>query len=509
MNDPSNNPPADENERLLIANVHPPGWVNPEPRPRYNLVVIGAGPAGLVAASGAAALGAQVALVEKNRLGGDCLNFGCVPSKGIIRAGRAIRDARNAAEFGVINGDRLKVDFGAAFERMRQVRARISDQDSARRLSGEKGIDLFFGAARFTGADTLEVEGATLSFHRAAICTGSSPYVPPIPGLAEAGFLTNETVFSLTALPERLAVIGGGPLGCELAQAFAHLGSTVFILHSGSRLLPREDPETSAVIHNALERDGILVYQDAKILEIETCGALKNLVFEEGEGNRRTLQADSILVGTGRRPNVSGMDLDKAAVESDPVEGIQVNSRLRTGNPRIYAAGDVCSRHKFTHAADAMARIVIANALFGARQTASGLVIPRCTYTTPEAAHVGLGHEEAVRGQIAIDTFSVSLAEVDRALLEGEDQGFVTVHLKKGTDRILGATIVARHAGELINEFTLAINAGIGLGTIAATIHPYPTLGEAIKKLADAYNRTRLTPGLKRMLAAWQRWKRS
>ncbi|NLC70898.1 MAG: mercuric reductase [Desulfuromonadaceae bacterium] len=496
-------------DQALAENVHPAEWINPEPASRYNLLVIGAGPAGLVAAAGAAGLGGKVALVEKNLLGGDCLNFGCVPSKGIIRAGRAIRDARNAAEFGVVNGEKLKVDFTAAFERMRQVRARLSNHDSARRFREELGVDVFFGAARFTGSDTVEVEGQKLTFHRAVICTGSFARIPPIPGLEETGYLTNETVFSLNTCPERLTIVGGGPIGCELAQAFAHLGSTVTILNSGKRILPREDPETSEFIHNALERDGIIIYNEIKILEATKSEGEKLLIFEQQDQQRFTVSADQILIGAGRTPNVTQLDLEKAGVDYDPLEGIRVNSRLRTGNSRIYAAGDVCSPFKFTHAADAMARIVIANALFGGRQTVSGLVIPWCTYTTPEVAHVGMNRREAEEKNIEIDSYSVSLAEVDRALLDGEEYGFVTVHVKKGTDRILGATIVARNAGEMINEFTLAITAGIGLSTIAATIHPYPTQGEAIKKLADSYRRTRLTPGIGKILSIWLRWKRN
>ena len=497
--------PDSENNQKLIGNVHPPEWTNPEPRDRYNLVVIGAGTAGLVSAAGAAGLGAKVALIEKHLMGGDCLNYGCIPSKGVIRAGRAIRDARNAAEFGVLGGESLSVDFAVAMERMRQVRAEISTHDSAQRFT-ELGVDVFLGEARFSGRNTLEVEEATLNFQKAAICTGARALVPPIPGLDEVGCLTNETVFSLTQRPERLAIIGGGPIGCELAQAFAHLGCTVSIINLAARILPREDPETSAFLQEALERDGIIIHNDTAIREVSSNGTSKLIVLEQ-DGESFNLPVDQILVGAGRIPNVDGLNLEAAGVQYDARHGVGVNHRLQTSNPHVFAAGDICSAFKFTHSADALARILIANALFGGRQSTANLVIPWCTYTIPEVAHVGLTLEEAERKGMALDTFSFSLAEVDRALLDGEAEGFAKVYLKKGTDRILGATIVANHAGEMINEWTLAMTAGIGLTTLAKTIHPYPTQAEVIKKVADAYYRTKLTPTIKKVLASWLKWK--
>lgn len=497
--------PNSENNQTLVSNVHPPDWTNPEPQGRYNLVVVGAGTAGLVTAAGAAALGARVALVEKHLMGGDCLNYGCVPSKGVIRAGRAIRDAHNAAEFGVLGGENLSVDFTVAMERMRQIRAHISANDSAKRFT-ELGVDVFFGEAHFSGRDTLDVGETTLSFHKAAICTGARAFVPPIPGIEEVGYLTNETVFSLTLRPERLAIIGGGPIGCEMAQAFAHLGCTVNILNLASRILPREDPETSSLLHDALERDGIIVNNDITLREVKPNGSSKLIVFEQ-DGESYNLPVDKIFVGAGRAPNVEGLNLETAGIEYHPRYGVQVNHRLQTSNPHIFAAGDICTTYKFTHSADALARILIANALFGGRQSTSKLVIPWCTFTTPEVAHVGITREEAEKQGVEISTFSISLSEIDRALLDGETEGFASIHLKKGTDRILGATIVANHAGEMLNELTLAMTAGIGLTTLAKTIHPYPTQAEVIKKLADAYYRTKLTPKVKKLLSLWLKWK--
>ncbi len=500
--------PLDEHSKKLIGNVHPSGWKNPEPASRYNLVVIGAGTAGLVTAAGAAGLGAKVALIERNLMGGDCLNTGCVPSKGIIRASRAAYEVNIADEFGVHAGD-VSVNFGRAMERMRRMRAEISLADSAERFSRDLGVDVFFGQATFTGRDSIAVDSKRLYFRKAAICTGARAAVPAIPGIEEAGYLTNETVFNVTSLPQRLAVIGGGPVGCELAQSFARLGSQVTILHRGERLLPRDDRDASSVILQAFLRDGVSVRLGTAIERITTKeGGEKAVIIQEG-GISRELVFDEIVSGTGRTPNVEGLDLELAGIEYDLRDGIAVNDRLQTTNPRVYAAGDVCSPYKFTHAADAMARIVIANALFSGRQKASSLVVPWCTYTDPEVAHVGMHKDEAAERGLSVNTLTVNLRDVDRARLDGETEGFARVHLKKGSDAILGATIVARHAGEMINELSLAMTAGLGLSAIGRTIHPYPTQAESIRKLADDHNRTRLTPVVKRLFTAWFTWQRS
>jgi pyruvate/2-oxoglutarate dehydrogenase complex dihydrolipoamide dehydrogenase (E3) component len=499
--------PQTEENRTLLANVRPPEWLNPEPAPCYNLVVIGAGTAGLVAAAGAAGLGAKVALVERHLLGGDCLNYGCVPSKAIIRAARAFHDVHASREFGIVGGERLGIDFAAAMERMRRIRSEISPHDSARRFRDELGVDVFFGAGRFTSPDTVEVEGKRLRFRRAAVCTGARAAAPPIPGIAEAGYLTNETVFSLTELPPRLAVIGSGPIGCELAQTFARLGSAVTLLERGGHILPREDRDAAECVQDAFIRDGVQIS-----LETKTIGAARRraekVVTVERNGEVRELVVDEILVGVGRAPSLEGLGLEEAGIAFDPQLGVRVDERLRTSNPRVFAAGDICFPYKFTHTADALARILIANALFPGRQKTSALVVPWCTYTDPEVAHVGMYEQEAKAKGIEVMTLTVPLSSVDRALLDGESNGFARVHLKKGTDRILGATVVARHAGEMLNELSLAMTAGLGLATIGRTIHPYPTQAEAVKKLADAYNRTRLTPLVKKILNSWLKWQR-
>jgi pyruvate/2-oxoglutarate dehydrogenase complex dihydrolipoamide dehydrogenase (E3) component len=499
--------PDDASNRTLANNVHPADWINPEPAGRYNLVVIGGGTAGLVCAAGAAGLGAKVALIERHFLGGDCLNYGCVPSKGIIRAARAAYDTRSGTYFGVRNGDSATFDFAAAMERMRRIRSEISPHDSARRFRDELGVDVFFGQASFAGPDCVEVGGTPLFFHRAALCSGARAAAIPISGLAEAGYLTNESVFSLTELPARLAVIGAGPIGCELAQAFARFGCQTTLIEAAPRILGREDRDAADIIQAAFVREAIDLRLGVNILRVEVQGNDKVVILEHN-GATAQVVVDQILVGVGRNPNVEGLNLERGGIVYDAKQGVTVSDTLQTSNPRVYAAGDICSPTKFTHTADAQARILIANALFMGRQKSSALTIPWCTYTDPEIAHVGMYELDAEAKGIEVDTLTVPLADVDRAVLDGEPDGFARVHLKKGSDRILGATIVARHAGEMINEFSLAITSGVGLSAIGRTIHPYPTQAEAIKKLADAHNRTRLTPFVKRVLSTWLTWQR-
>ncbi len=488
--------PDDCYNRTLVQHVHPPDWVNPQPARRYNMVVIGAGTAGLVTAAGAAGLGAKVALVERHLMGGDCLNVGCVPSKALISSARAAAHARRAGELGVRVGS-VDVDFGAVMERMRRLRAGISHLDSAARFR-DLGVDVFIGEATFVGPAEVRVGDKTLRFSRACIATGARAAGLPIPGLEEVGYLTNETLFSLTELPPRLAVIGAGPIGVEMAQTFARLGSQVTLFESASQILTREDPDAAEIITAALARDGVEILCSSNIRGMRVHGEEKVIEIEIGNG-KREVRADQILIGVGRKPNVDGLGLEDAGVEFDSRAGVRVDDRLRTTSKRIYAAGDICFPYKFTHTADAMARIVIGNALFFGRSKSSTLTIPWCTYTDPEIAHVGLYAHQATEKGIDVETFQIQMADVDRAILEGETEGFLKVHVKKGTDKILGATMVASHADDMISEITLAMTTGTGLGTLAKTIHPYPTQAEAIRKAGDAYNRTRLTPTVQKL----------
>jgi pyruvate/2-oxoglutarate dehydrogenase complex dihydrolipoamide dehydrogenase (E3) component len=498
--------PRDVHNKALVSNVRPADWQNPEPAPCYNLVVIGAGTAGLVTAAGAAGLAAKVALVERHLLGGDCLNVGCVPSKSIIRSSRVVADLRDANQFGIRGSQSMEADFPAVMERMRRLRARISDHDSARRFK-DLGVDVFLGEGRFSGPDTVEVGEKTLRFRKAVIATGTRPVHPAIDGVAEVGFLTNETVFSLTERPRRLAVIGGGPIGCELAQAFRRLGSEVILFHNASHILNREDRDAAEIIQQSFIRDGVRLILNCKTKKVEKKNGDKVIHIDCG-GKTDTIAVDEILAGAGRSPNVEGLNLEAVGVKYDKREGVQVDEHLQTTNPRIYAAGDICLKYKFTHTADATARIVIQNALFLGRKKQSALTIPWCTYTDPEIAHVGMYEADAREKGIAVDTFIKPLNDVDRAIADGEEEGFVKIHVRKGTDKILGATIVARHAGEMLSEITLAIVGDLGLGTLSNVIHPYPTQAEAIKQAADAYNRTRLTPFIKGLFTRWFAWRR-
>jgi len=487
------------------THVHPVDWTNPTPEGPYNLVVIGAGTAGLVTASAAAGLGAKVALIERERMGGDCLNVGCVPSKALLACARRAAAVRDAKHFGVTGTENAHTDFEAVMERMRRLRADIAPADSAERFR-DMGVDVYFGRAEFTGADRLRVNDHILRFKKAAICTGARPAVPAIPGLEDIPYLTNETVFSLTRLPSRLGIIGAGPIGCELAQAFARFGSEVHLFESGHGVLPREDPEAAQVVQTALEQDGVRLHCCGKDLRIDRVGNDIHMRVQS-HGTAVDQKVDQVLVATGRAPNIDSLNLPAAGVEPGE-HGVRVDARLRTTNPRVYAAGDVCSPQRFTHAADAMARNLVRNALFFGRAKTEHLVIPHCTYTEPEVAQVGLTETEARGRGIAIDTFTRRSQEVDRALLEGETDGWVRVVVKQGGDRILGATAVGAQAGELVSRFSHAMTQNLGLSTFADVVFPYPTRAEAVKHLADAYNRTRLTPWMKRLLTRFFTWRR-
>ncbi len=502
--------PWDRPNQLLAANVHPPDWVNPTPAGRYNLVVIGAGTAGLVTAAGAAGLGAKVALIERHLMGGDCLNVGCVPSKSLIRSARAAKDARDNARFGIKLNRSVDVDFPGVMNRLREIRARISPADSASRFR-ELGVDVFIGDGRFIDANTIAVGESKLAFARAVIATGARAAVPPIPGLGESGFLTNENAFNLTTLPRRLAVIGGGPIGCELAQAFALLGSQVTLFHNKPHILDREDADAAAIVQSELKRDGVTIQLQAKVVQVNLAGSGK-LVRIECAGAEQVLEVDEVLVATGRAPNVKGLNLEGMGLRFDERRGVEVDDFLRTTHPNIFACGDVCMRWKFTHAADFAARIVIQNALFSVgglgRKRLSSLTMPWCTYTDPEIAHVGLSEHEAGERGIAVDIWKQEFAHVDRAITDGEEQGFVKILTGRGKGRILGATIVARHAGEMISEISTAMAGGVTLGRLASVIHPYPTQAEAIRKCGDQFNKSRLTPTVKKLFAKWLAWRR-
>ncbi|MFM5980262.1 MAG: mercuric reductase [Sphaerospermopsis kisseleviana] len=496
--------PMDEYNQRLVANVHPENWVNPQPAECYDLVVIGAGTAGLVVAAGAAGLGLglKVALIEKHLMGGDCLNVGCVPSKALIRSSRVVGEIGKAKNLGVNISQNYDVDFATVMARLRKIRAGISHHDSAARFKN-LGVDVFLGSGKFASNNTIAVDGQILKFKKAVIATGARAVKPEIRGIEEAGFLTNENVFSLIQKPDKLAVIGGGLIGCELAQAFRRLGCEVTLFHKGSHILNKEDREAAEILQKVFSDEGIRLVLNCQLEEVVTVTEGKRLYFS-ANGNRDSVTVNEILLGAGRAPNVEGLNLEAVGVEYDKKHGVKVNDYLQTTNPNIYAAGDICMNWKFTHAADAAARIVIKNTLFSpfglGRSQLSKLVIPWVTYTDPEIAHLGMYAEAAEKIGLEVATIKIDFNHVDRAITDSEELGFLKIYHKKGTDEIIGATIVASHAGEMISELTTAIVHKIGLSKLSNVIHPYPTQAEAIKKAADAYRRTLLTPRTKRLL---------
>ncbi len=503
--------PLDAFNQQLGDNVHPLQWQNPTPESPYHLVVIGAGTAGLVTAAGAAGLGARVALIERELMGGDCLNVGCVPSKGIISAARVAATVASASAFGV-QTQQPKVDFAAVMERMRRLRANISPADSAKRFR-DLGVDVYLGQGSFVDADHINVtrsDGSVsrLQYRKAVIATGARAAAPPIKGIQSVNYLTNENLFSLTELPPWFGVIGSGPIGSEMAQTFARLGSEVVLFERGPTILSREDPDAAQVVQKQFEKDGINLILGSNDMEVHPTDDGRIGVAVNRDGEPYDITVDQLLVAVGRAPNTDGLNLGAVGVEFDK-KGVKVNEHMQTSNAKIYAAGDICSPYQFTHAADFQARIVIQNTLFATgpfgKKKSSDLVIPWATYTSPEIAHVGIYEKDAKAKGIPIDTYTQKLEDVDRAILDGKDEGFVKVHVKKGTDKIIGATIVAENAGDLISEITLAMTHGLGLAKIGSTIHPYPTQADAIRKLGDQYNRTRLTPMSEKLLGFLKR----
>ncbi len=460
--------------------VFPADYHNPAPAPSYNMVVIGAGPAGLVASIAAAGLGAKVALVERHAMGGDCLNVGCVPSKTLLAA------ATSGA------------DFDTAMQRVRAVRAAIAPHDSVARYCAA-GVDVFLGAARFTGPKTVQVGDTVLRGRKFVIATGARASMPGIPGLAEAGPLTNESVFDLQQAPRRLVVLGAGPIGCELSQAFARLGVQVMLLEAAPRILPNDEPDAAALVGAALIADGVQILLATKLERVERHGDVRRLTLSDG----RQLDCDALLVAAGRRRNLEDLGLEAAGVRFDPRDGIEVDAQLRTSVRHIFAAGDVCSQLQFTHSADAQARIVIRNALFFGRASTDSLIIPWCTYTKPELAHVGASRAQLEHAKTAFQALRFEFGDLDRGRTDNGADGYAEVLVAQGSDRILGATVIGKDAGEQIAPLVLLMTLRKGLGSLGSLVLPYPTRSEYLRRLADAWNRTRLTPRAAATLRWW------
>ena len=464
----------------------------------YNVVVIGAGTAGLVTAASTAGLGGRVALVERNRMGGDCLNTGCVPSKALISSARLVQQIRRAQDWGLEPMD-PRFEFARVFERMRERRARIAPHDSQERFES-LGVDVFRGHARFLSPHEVEVDGRHLTAKNFVVATGTRPAVPQVPGLSEVPFFTNETVFDeLREKPDRLVVLGGGPVGCELGQVFARLGVRVTIVQRPTQILEKEDADAAGLVRRVLEPEGVTVLAGAQARRFSRNGGAARIEVEIGESERRTLDADAILVAAGRVANTDDLGLDAAGVAQGK-SGVTVNDYLQTSQPHIYAAGDVVGGYRFTHVADAHARVIARNILFPWWKAKwDDSVVPWCTYTSPEVARVGLNETDARKQGVEYDVWRQSLEEVDRAVVESEEAGFAKVLTRKGGDGILGATVVSERAGDLVHELVLAMKAGVGLKRISGTIHAYPTFAEVSRKLADGYQKSRLTPGVRRL----------
>jgi pyruvate/2-oxoglutarate dehydrogenase complex dihydrolipoamide dehydrogenase (E3) component len=470
----------------------------------YNVVVIGGGTAGLVTAAGTAALGGRVALIERGKMGGECLNTGCVPSKAILSSARLASRIRNARVWG-LDAQEPKLDFLRVMMRMREQRAQIAPHDSRERFES-LGVDVFAGQARFVSPREVEVAGHRLRARNFVIATGSRPAVPPIDGLDRVRYFTNETIFDeLRERPQRMLVLGGGPVGAELAQAFARLGILVTLLERGPRILLSEDADASGLVQQSLERDGVRVITGADTQLVVQHGSLLR-VWAEAEGrDREPIDCEVILVATGRLPNTEELELEKASV-AFTADGITVNEKLQTSQRHIYAAGDVLGPPNFTHLADLHARTIVRNLLTPWwPQKVDTSALPACTYTSPEVARVGANEQDAVRRGVPYDVFQQPMDSLDRAVVESETTGFAKVLTVKGKDEILGATIVCERAGEIIHELVLAMTARLGLSAIGRTIHAYPSFSEILRQIADQKQRTRLTPFRKKILAALYR----
>jgi pyruvate/2-oxoglutarate dehydrogenase complex dihydrolipoamide dehydrogenase (E3) component len=476
---------AQRQEHRYLDRVRPQDWKNPQPQAIYDLAILGAGPAGIEAAETAARAGFRVALIERHRLGGNSLNAGSIPSKAVIRTANVYAQMHDADEFGAPMPTEPAVDFAAVMARMRAIRARIAEYHAARRFA-PRGVDLFFGEASFTAHNALAVAGGRIAFRKALIATGARPRPSNIPGLDKIGYRTSDSIFDMTSLPKRIAVIGGGPLGCELAQALRRLGPQVTIVQNDAKFLPREERDAAEILSRSMARCGVEIRLNTTVTGARK-GDTGKILETTNNDVENDLEADEVLLSIGRIPNIEGLDLETAGVAWDAKHGVTVDDFLRTANPDIYAAGDVCMAFKFTNAAQDSARMAVQNALLGGSGRHDTLLIPWCTYCDPEIAHIGLHVWEARRRSIPIRTYTVMMHDIDRAITDSQDGGFIKIHVAQDSDRILGATITASHASELINEVSVIMHAQIGMTALAAMSHAYPTQSRGIMLAAQSY----------------------
>jgi pyruvate/2-oxoglutarate dehydrogenase complex dihydrolipoamide dehydrogenase (E3) component/uncharacterized membrane protein YdjX (TVP38/TMEM64 family) len=499
--------------RRVVAHVQRRQVTARWPRParfERNLVVIGGGSAGLVTSYIAAAVKARVTLVERHKLGGDCLNTGCVPSKALIRSARFLAQVARAPEFGIASAE-VRFDFAEVMERVQRIIAQVEPHDSAARYSG-LGVEVVQGAARIVSPWAVEIETAggerrRLTTRAIVIAAGARPTVPDLPGIDDIGYLTSDTVWSLRALPRRLLVLGGGPIGCELAQAFARLGARVTLLQRGARLLPREDADVSEVVMQRFRAEGIDLRLNHRASAFVSEGEDKILLAEHA-GEAVRIPFDAVLLALGRSANLSGYGLEELGVRCG--QTIETNALLQTNYPSIYAAGDVAGPYQFTHVAAHQAWYAAVNALFDPFKTfaVDYRVIPWATFIDPEVARVGLNEQEARAQGIACEVSTFGIDELDRAIADSAAHGFIKVLTVPGKDRILGVTIVGEHAGELIAEYVLAMKQGIGLNKMLGTIHIYPTLAEANKYVAGNWKRAHAPQRLLAWVERFHRWRR-
>ena len=473
-----------------------------------NLVVLGAGSAGLVSALIAATVKARVTLIERHRMGGDCLNTGCVPSKSLLRSAKMLSYMARAQEFG-LKSAHAEFDFADVMERVQGVIRAIEPNDSVERYTG-LGVDCIQGDATITSPWTVRVNGTEITTRNIVVATGATPHVPPIPGLAEAPWYTSDTIWNLRTLPRRFVVLGGGPIGSELAQAFRRFGASVTQVEQAPRLLMREDADVGEMLGRQLADDGVRLLTNHRALRVEPGHDGHVLICSDAAGNEFGAPFDALLVAVGRRPNTDGLGLDAVGITTDERGAVEVDEYLRTSVPTVYACGDVIAPYQFTHTASHEAWYASVNSLFGPfrRFKVDYSVIPWTTFTDPEVARVGLNEQEAASQGIAVEVTRYELAELDRALADGEGRGFVKVLTPPGKDRILGATIVGHHAGDLLAEFIMAMKWGLGLKKIMSTIHVYPTLAEANKFAASTWRRGHAPEGLLRWVEKFHRLRR-
>lgn len=498
-------------ERLKARKVYTPWLASRPSKYDYNMVVIGAGAAGLVSAYIAAATKAKVALVEKHRMGGDCLNTGCVPSKALIRSAKLLAQIARSKALGIPEAN-AKVDFAAVMERVQRVVRTVEPHDSVERYTG-LGVECFDGSAKITSPWTVEVRGAggskTLTTKNIVIAAGARPFVPPIPGLETVGYLTSDTLWGLRELPKRLMVLGGGPIGSELTQAFARLGSQVTQVEMLPRIMVREDPEVSEWVKERFEAEGVHVLTEHTAKQCVVENGEKTLIAEH-RGKDVRIPFDAVLVAVGRVANTQGYGLEALGIGTTKASTIETDDYLQTIYPNIFACGDVAGPYQFTHTAAHQAWYAAVNALFGRfrRFKADYRVIPWSTFTEPEVARVGLNETEAKEKGVPYTATVYGIDDLDRAIADEAAHGFVKVLTKPGSDRILGVTIVGEHAGDLIAEYVLAMKHGLGLNKILGTIHIYPTLAEANKYAAGNWKRSTVTQGQWVFLSAYQAWRR-